>query len=228
MRQTVAPVRRTLARMLFAAVGVATALIYVAWVVWVPMLPSNLYIPLLDLGKITGYTWSAASIFMAIVGALYALYALGYRLVSRGSASTWGIFLFGAVFCVALIGAYPATAVDVFAYVAHGRLVAEHHANPFIVPPDAYPTDAIVPYLAFPGEPSQYGPAWVLLGDALATIAHGDLLTEVVLYKLVGALAHLGGGAWASRTARPAPARSCSPGTRSCCGRWSATRTTMG
>src|SRR5207237_805297 len=43
--------------------------------------------------------------------------------------------------------------------------------------------------------PSQYGPIWVLLGDAFAGLARGDLLVEVLLYKVVAAWAHLGGAA---------------------------------
>jgi hypothetical protein len=90
-----------------------------------------------------------------------------------------------------LLLAYPATAVDVFGYIAHGRLLAEHNVNPFIKPPNAYPTDDIVRFLAYPDEPSQYGAAWVLVGDVIAGAAHGNLLVEMLLYKLVATGAHL-------------------------------------
>ena len=56
---------------------------------WVPLLPDNLYMPLLDLGKITGYRWPSALLFLQLVLGLYALYALGYRLVARGNAPAW-------------------------------------------------------------------------------------------------------------------------------------------
>ena len=190
--------------MRFLAVCVVTALVYAVWVSWVPLLPENLYIPLLDLGKITGYRWPSAALYLSIVLALYGLYAYGYRLV-RGWQTPinmrW-IFLGGTFFCIELIWAYPATAVDVFGYVAHGRLLALHNANPFIVAPNAYPSDPIIPYLAFPDEPSQYGPVWVLLGGAFATLAQGDLLKEVLLYKLVAASAHVAGAAIVYRIAR--------------------------
>ena len=102
-------------------------------------------------------------------------------------------FAFGAFFCFELVWAYPATAVDVFGYVAHGRLFALHQVNPFIFAPAEFPGDAIIPYLAFPNEPSQYGPVWVLLNGALSILARGDLLVEVLLYKGVAAVAHLAG-----------------------------------
>src|SRR6266851_9169748 len=158
------------------AVAVATAVLYGVWA---------LYVPLLDLGKITGYRWPSALLFLQLVIGLYVLYALGYWLVARGSAHTALIFGAGVVFCAELLWAYPATAVDVFGYVAHGRLLALHGVNPFVVAPAEFPGDAIMPYLAFPTEPSQYGPIWVLIGGAIASLGHGDLLTEVLLYKVV-------------------------------------------
>jgi hypothetical protein len=173
------------------AVGIATALLYVGLAAWVPLLPTNLYEPLLDLGKITGYSWRSAVAFALLIASLYVLYGFGYRLAVRGQASTAPIFVFGAVFCATMLAAYPATAVDVFGYVAHGRLEAFHQANPFVVGPAAFPGDTILPYLAFPREPSQYGALWVLLGTALASLAKANLLTDVLLYKLVGAAAHL-------------------------------------
>src|SRR5712691_3349788 len=175
------------------AVAVATAVLYAVWTLWVPLLPENLYVPLLDLGKITGYRWPAALLFLQLVIGLYVLYAIGYWLVARGKGHSAMIFGAGFAFCVELLWAYPATAVYVFGYVAHGRLLALHGVNPFMVAPAEFPGDAIMPYLAFPTEPSQYGPIWVLLGGAIATLANGDLLTEVLLYKVVAALAHIAG-----------------------------------
>jgi hypothetical protein len=182
--------------MAFLAVAAVSAFIYAAWVLWVPLLPDNLYIPLLDLGKITGYRWSSAWLYLLIVLGLYALYASGYFLVRYRSARAIpnaAICAGGVVFCLELLWAYPATAVDVFGYIAHGRLLALHSANPFTVPPSAFPSDRVIPFLAFPDEPSQYGPVWVLLGGAVASLAQGDLLREVLFYKGIAVMAHLGG-----------------------------------
>ncbi len=184
---------RTLRAMALLAVAVATAVLYALWTLWVPLLPGNLYVPLLDLGKITGYTWPSALLWLDLVLGLFGLYAYGYWLVARGRGSLALVFGAGVVFCAELVWAYPATAVDVFGYISHGELLALHNANPFIATPSDFPGDAILPYLAYPNEPSQYGPIWVLVGGALATLSRGDLLTEVLLYKLVAALAHVGG-----------------------------------
>jgi hypothetical protein len=168
-----------------------------------PLLPRDVFQPLLDLGKITGYTWEATLRYCLIVAVLFALYVLGYWfVVGRQAASLGPILGFAALFCVVLFFAYPATAVDIFQYVAQGRLLAAHGVNPFAVPPIAYPRDAIIPYLAFPREPSQYGPLWAWSEGAIAWLAGADagriderLAVELGLYKLLGAVGQLV-GAW--------------------------------
>ena len=186
--------------MVFLAVAVGIALIYAVWCLWVPLLPTNVFVPLLDLGKITGYRWSSAALYLSIVLLLYALYAIGYRLSAR--VKTWWIFAAATMFCGELLFAYPATAVDIFGYIADGRLLALHGVNPFIVAPNAFPGDPIVRFLAFPSEPAQYGPVWVLLNGGIARIANGDLVSEVLLYKLLAAIAHLASGAVILRIAQ--------------------------
>ncbi|MBV9359485.1 MAG: hypothetical protein JO023_28575 [Chloroflexi bacterium] len=187
----------------FLTVGAGTAVVYVAWVATAPLLPGNVFEPLLDLGKITGYTWQAALRYCLVVGTLFVLYGVGYWLVVGRSAASLGPILgFAAVFCAVLTFAYPATAVDIFQYVAQGRLLAAHDVNPFVVAPAAYLGDAIIPYLAFPREPSQYGPLWAWIEGAIAGLAGADvrrlderLVVELELYKLLGAGGQLL-GAW--------------------------------
>lgn len=174
--------------------ALATAALYVAWTIWVPLLPTNLWTPLLDLGKMTGYRWPSAWTYLTLILALISLYGAAYRMVSRGYGSLQLIVISSAVFCCVLLFAYPATAVDVFGYIAQGRLVTVHHANPFTVAPADVPNDAILPFLAFPGEPSQYGPLWALISAAVALLGNGNLVAEMLLFKAIGALAHLASG----------------------------------
>lgn len=194
--------------------ALATVALYVAWTIWVPLLPTNLWTPLLDLGKMTGYRWSSAITYLALILALMAVYGAAYRTVSRGYGSLQLIVVSSAVFCCVLLFAYPATAVDVFGYIAQGRLIAVHHANPFTATPAEVPSDPILPFLAFPGEPSQYGPAWALISAAVALVGNGNLFVEVLLFKVIGALAHLASGLVVYRIAAalksdPDQARAC-------------------
>ncbi len=184
-------------RMVFVAVAVATAVVYAVWVAWVPLLPTNLFTPVLDLGQVTGYTWVSAASYLAIVLTLCGLYALGYRTLasSQRRVKTVWLFVTAAIFGAELLLAYPATAADVFSYIADGQLLALHHVNPLVATPLDFPQDAIVGFLVYPGEPSQYGPLWAMLSGAIASLSGTDLLSEVLLYKLVALLAHLGSGA---------------------------------
>src|ERR1044071_3375335 len=134
--------------MRFLIVMGLSAVGYAGWALWVALLPANLYVPLLDLGKITGYTWASGWTYLALVLTLYALYGIGY--VLRASFRT--IVISSAVFCAILAFAYPATAVDVFGYIAHGRVLAFHNVNPLIVSPGEFAYDDIIKYLAFPNE----------------------------------------------------------------------------
>src|SRR5438270_392889 len=111
--------RLRLAAMAFLAAAVLSALVYAGWVLWVPLLPDNLYVPLLDLGKITGYRWPSAILFLMMVLGLYSLYGLGYRFIQGRRSLTRALVIFGAgtFFCLELLWAYPATAVDVFGYI---------------------------------------------------------------------------------------------------------------
>src|SRR5262249_34315784 len=141
---------RLISGVAFAAFALASALIYLTWTLWVPLLPANLYFPLLDLGKITGYSWTSALHYLAILAGLFGLYLLGYFEITRRRAGTghmWAIVVPSAIFCLIAVFAYPATAVDVFGYIAHGRLLALHNANPFVVTPGQFPQDDIVKYL---------------------------------------------------------------------------------
>ena len=180
--------------MRFLVCALTTAALYGVWTIWIPLLPTNLWQPLLDLGKMTGYRWPSAWAYLSLILALMALYGTAYRLVSRGSATLPLIVVSSAAFCGVLVLAYPATAVDVFGYIAQGRLVAVHHVNPFTSTPGEFPSDPILPFLAFPGEPSQYGPAWALASAAVAVVGNDNLLVEVLLFKSIGALAHLASG----------------------------------
>jgi len=192
----------------FLGVGAASAALYALWSVWVPLLPTNLFVPLLDLGKMTGYRWDSALRYLALEGGLFSLYGVGYALARRGAASLTQVLLLAALFCAPLLLVYPATAADLFGYVAQGRLLALHHVNPFSVVPDDFPGDAILPYVVFPREPSQYGPLWAWIGATISLLAGADARTvaalprEALLYKTVAAVAHLGGAALVFSVAR--------------------------
>ena len=105
---------------------------------------------------------------------------------------------FGAT--LALLPALPSD--DVFSYILYGRIGVVHHANPLIAAPSAFPHDPFLALVFWRGVPSVYGPVWLLLSAALTTLAEGlggGLAAYVLLFKLLGLLAHLANAAliWA-------------------------------
>ena len=84
---------------------------------------------------------------------------------------------------------------DVFSYSIYGRISALYHANPLIAAPAQFPHDPFLPYVFWQHTRSIYGPAWLILSDAVTLVAHffGDSpVLYVILFKLVGIAAHLG------------------------------------
>ena len=87
---------------------------------------------------------------------------------------------------------------DVFSYILYGRIGVVHHANPLIAAPSAFPHDPFLTLVFWQGVPSVYGPAWLLISGGVTLIAEGlggGLATYVVLFKLLGLLAHLANAA---------------------------------
>ncbi|HUY77494.1 MAG TPA: hypothetical protein VMV29_12035 [Ktedonobacterales bacterium] len=83
---------------------------------------------------------------------------------------------------------------DIFSYILYGRISAVHHANPLITTPAAFTGDPFLPLVFWRNTRSVYGPAWLLLSGGLSLLAQalgGSLVVYVVLFKLLGLLAHL-------------------------------------
>jgi len=148
----------------------------------------------MDLGKLTHYRLSGAVAFTAGMAALFLIYVLALKAASRLGGSRLALALvlaFTLLQGLILVAVYPIGALDVFAYVFQGRLLAHYHANPFVVAPAAFPDDPMVPLLAWEHEPSTYGALWVALEGLASLFYRNDMLAGLVLYKLLGLLCYL-------------------------------------
>ena len=81
---------------------------------------------------------------------------------------------------------------DVYIYAMYGRILAVHHANPYLVPPDSFPSD---PFYVLVGKDWQhttpvYGPVFVLIAAGVASTLH-SVLSVVMAFRLLSALAGL-------------------------------------
>jgi hypothetical protein len=117
------------------------------------------------------------------------------------------IVLVAALFCLPLLFTYPINATDIYRYFIRGRITSVYDENPFTTPASSIEDD---PFSPLAGEwadvTSPYGPLWELSAGALSQFAQDDLLTALVSFKALTALAFLAGAIliWhSSRLSRP-------------------------
>ncbi len=167
--------------------GVLSALIY-----WFGLTqPYNLLDlyrqPLLDLRKLTeGHPERLWPLVIQFV-ILFALYIAAWQITQRvHTRSAWLIVLASAiVFGAILLFMYPYDAADIFDNIMHGRILALYHANPFREVAAQYSAEPFLPYVAWRRTISAYGPGWEITAGLSARLAGNDVLTNVLVFKLV-------------------------------------------
>ncbi len=148
--------------------------------------------PLLDLGKIAGFSQGAGYSFLLAFTALYLLYYAAYRIALRHGPANLGIVVFfSLVFAATLVMVYPIGAADVFDYIAEARVLSVYHANPFVQVPAGFPADPFVVYAAWPLAPAAYGPLWTGLSAGVTLLAGNGLLTNIFAFKLLAVIFYL-------------------------------------
>src|SRR5439155_11680918 len=146
---------------------------------------------LTDLGQLTGHQPIAGVAVAVAVVALFALYGVAMRAISRPSDGGLPLVLGGSiVFSLTLIFLYPITAIDVYTYAVQGHIVVFQYLNPLLVPPSTARGDA---FIAFAGSwvdrTSPYGPVWIALSSLDALLAGSDIILAIAIFKALGALA---------------------------------------
>lgn len=135
-------------------------------------------------------------LFYVALAALFGLYLVAYRLVSRAEGrqmGPWSIGLWTLVFCLLLIPVQTITSSDVYSYVFQGRVIAVLGENPFIHPYRDFAADPFYSCVTFHNLPvsSGYGPLWIAIEGGLGWLAHNRLLLNLFLFKGLAAGLHL-------------------------------------
>jgi alpha-1,6-mannosyltransferase len=96
-----------------------------------------------------------------------------------------------AVLLTLAVATPPSSSKDVWAYVMYGRIVAVHHANPYVRPPAAYPSDPTLGRIApaWRGTRSVYGPAFTGASAAGMAVAGDSPLAQRLFFQLLSGLA---------------------------------------
>ncbi|MBV9689363.1 MAG: hypothetical protein JO202_06605 [Ktedonobacteraceae bacterium] len=143
---------------------------------------------LTDMARITGYSHSGFAQFVIVFSVLFLLFGLAWwdvRHLNRRS-TLWLILGFGSAFGLTMSFVYPATAIDIFVYIAQSLALVQYHANPIVTPPALVANDPLIKLAdGWAYYPAPYGPLGLVI-DAVPTVIVGrNLLAMLLLMKLM-------------------------------------------
>jgi hypothetical protein len=153
-------------------------------------------------------------LFYVALAALFACYALAYRLVMRARRDRigpWHVLAWAGVFCLLLIPVAPITSSDVYAYIFQGHVLADLGQNPFAHLYRDFAGDPNYALVTFHNLPATtgYGPLWIAVEAVVVRLAGGRLLGALLLFKGMAAALHLAAAGLVYATLRRvAPAHS--------------------
>ena len=182
--------------------------VQLAWVTFFPWL-SGVY----QLTAWTQLPWlhtlptNVLLLLLLALAALMMLFAMlvGQRIVRAGLTASylrpffWLIFTFALLFALTLVFTPISLTVvsrDMLLSTLYGRLVANYHLNPYVVPSSLSIHDnlqIIVAQLSNNGTISMppFGPVWMDFSILIALLSRADLSAILLSFRLLGLVAHL-------------------------------------
>jgi hypothetical protein len=135
---------------------------------------------------LSGFTLIAFGVYGAAVYLCWRRPAAGRSLVAACAVA--------ALCWLAAALALPTVNTDIFDYIAFGRVAAEHGANPYEVPPSAFPDDPAYPYASgnYKDSPDNKLPAWQLVNRVLAELGGDDPTGTLLVYRFAFFLFNVG------------------------------------
>lgn len=133
-----------------------------------------------------------AGMALAIV-ALFLLFGLAYRLCrGHDSRRLWAVVLLGAFLLAGVnLLVAPITSIDLYDYIARGRIAGIHQGNPYTQVPNDYAWDPFMAYASWGHKTSAYGPLWETLSALLSRLAGNELWPNVLVYKGLALLCYM-------------------------------------
>ena len=159
-------------------------------------LPSNLFLSL-DLHSSQVATGNIEFLLLMVLAfgvyGLCALFLHGQGQLSASKNNTILLFiLIGATLAGFFMLFSPSLlSHDIFVYAGFGRLMVIYHANPYFVPPSAFPHEITNPFNDWSHYTSAYGPFW-LVACALSELFSGTHpLRYIIFFRVLGLATHL-------------------------------------
>lgn len=168
-----------------------------SWLTWAgSWLPANLGFTQNKQASIgdTGYVEFLLLIALAFI--IYGLFALFIaRQPNEGTSLrvirrlVWAGALLGG-----LIFVFTPTMLshDIIVYTSYSRVLAVYHANPYFVPPSAFPNDPYTPMNYWATSIAAYGPIWILVCGFWGLLVGPQPIAYVLAFRAFALAAHLG------------------------------------
>jgi hypothetical protein len=125
---------------------------------------------------------------------ILAIHALDGRLGSH-PAAPGVVAIFALLFQVTLWLMPGILTTDLATYAVYGRIAGVYNANPYVVPPSAFPDDLFVPWWlsrVWITTTASYGPLWIDLSSVVARFTAGlDQIGQMLIYRLLINLVYL-------------------------------------
>ncbi len=150
-----------------------------------------------DMGYLSDYGRPEFILYLGGMAALFVLYLLALRETRRLPVRlALPVVLGGGTVMTALMSfMYPATAVDIFVYVARSRIFSTYGENPMAVYARAFEADPFMRALRgeWSSHPSPYGPLWNLIAAPITYVADTNLGLALAGFKLLSIASLLAG-----------------------------------
>jgi hypothetical protein len=125
--------------------------------------------------------------------ALFLLYYIAYRLCrGQNDRRLWMTVVAGAVL-FALVTTFVCliTSLDIYDYIARGRITGVHSGNPYVQTPAQYPSDPFMEYASWKDKTAAYGPVWEVLSGFISRLAGDRLWPNMIIHKGVALVSYL-------------------------------------
>lgn len=139
-------------------------------------------------------SWKEAELLFAAFCIIFLCYLLAVRYLPRRISSRY-ILLSTLLLGVVCMLIPVLTSPDLFSYIAYARMDVIYHLNPLTTIPKVIHTDPIYSHIYWRGQPSIYGPTWIIISGLLQrlmlALRFHDILSMVLALRLFGLTMHL-------------------------------------
>jgi hypothetical protein len=121
----------------------------------------------------------------AVTIGLFLLYYIAYRSCrGQNGRYLWMTVVVGAVL-FAMVTTFVAlvTSLDIYDYIARGRITGVHRGNPYVWTPSQYAGDPFMEYASWKDNTAAYGPVWEVISGFISRMAGDSLWLNMITHK---------------------------------------------